>query len=292
MRLWRLALCSITALAIYVAASATTTVSAATRGDDDDDGRYLALGDSVPFGYIAQAGFEYGNADNFVGYPDYVGHALQLDPAEGSCPGETTASFLSATAPDTGCRAYRANAPLHSTYASTQMRFATAFLRAHRKTRLVTITLGANDLFLVEAACSGDLSCVAAQLTAALANIGANMNTILSRLRATGFDRTIVVANYYSLDYTDVQRTLITQALNQTLAAAAAAHHAEVADTFSAFLAAVSNPFAAGSPCRAGLVNALSGNQFQCDIHPSQSGHKLIAAIVDRVARRGRHDSN
>ena len=38
---------------------------------------YLALGDSVVFGFITQAGFEYGTPDNFIGYPDYAGRALR-----------------------------------------------------------------------------------------------------------------------------------------------------------------------------------------------------------------------
>jgi lysophospholipase L1-like esterase len=272
---------------MYVVGTATATLSAATRGDDEEDGLYLALGDSVSFGYITQAGFEYINADNFVGYPAYIGHALRLNPAVASCPGETTGSFLSSSAADTGCRAYRTHAPLHVMYASTQLQYATSFLRAHRETRLVTITLGANDLFRLEASCRGDLDCVVAQLPAALANISMNMETILSSLRATGFERAIVVANYYSLDYNDVRRTGITQLLNQALSAAAAAQGAVVADTFSAFRAAVSGPFAAGSSCRAGLLNALPANQFLCDIHPSQSGHRLIAATVERAARKG-----
>lgn len=68
---------------------------------------YLALGDSVSFGFITQAGFEYGNPENFVGFPDYVGAELRLDTANASCPGETTASFLSATGADNGCRPFR-----------------------------------------------------------------------------------------------------------------------------------------------------------------------------------------
>jgi hypothetical protein len=49
----------------------------------------------------------------------------------------------------------------------------------------------------------------------------------------------------------------------------------------------VSNPFAAGSACRAGLLNALPANQFLCDIHASQSGSRLIAKTVERAVRRG-----
>src|SRR5712692_9042866 len=279
MRLLRLAFGLTAAVAMCVVGIATTTLSAATRHDDGDR-PYLALGDSVAFGYITQAGFEYINPDNFVGYPAYVEQALQLDAENASCPGETTGSFLSSSTLDNGCRAYRTGAPLHVAYTSTQLEFATGFLGAHRETRLVTVMLGANDLFLLENSCAGDLTCVSAGLPHALAEITTNVRTMLSALRATGFQGAIVVANYYSLDYNDAARTGITQLLNGALATAAAAQGALVADTFTAFQAAVSNRFAAGSPCRAGLLNAFPENQFLCDIHPSQSGQRLIAQTI------------
>lgn len=53
-----------------------------------------------------------------------------------------------------------------------------------------------------------------------------------------------------------------------------------VADVFSAFLAVVSNPYVGGKTCVAGLLNASPQNQLVCDVHPSQSGHKLIAKVI------------
>src|ERR1700675_1552205 len=112
------------------------------------DRPYLALGDSVVFGFITQAGFEYVNPNNFVGYPSYADAALRLDAANASCPGETTSGFISSSGADNGCRPFRGSFPLHVAYTSTQLDFATRFLHANRSTRLVTIGLGANDLFL------------------------------------------------------------------------------------------------------------------------------------------------
>jgi len=164
---------------------------------------YLALGDSVVFGFITQAGFEYGNPTNFIGFPDYVGRDLRLNDVNAACPGETTGSFLSATATDHGCRQFRSLAPLHVSYGSTQSSFALSFLAKHRSTRLVTILLGANDLFVLEDACAGDATCIANGLPAVLATISTNMATILGEIRGTGFKGAIVVENYYSLDYSD-----------------------------------------------------------------------------------------
>lgn len=61
-------LCATTVGALMAGAVtfASTTSYAAEEGP-----AYLALGDSVAFGYIAQAGFEYLNADNFIGYPAF-----------------------------------------------------------------------------------------------------------------------------------------------------------------------------------------------------------------------------
>jgi len=84
-----------------------TTLSAFS-GDDSSgrDRQYLALGDSVAFGFITQAGFEYVNAANFVPYGDYVSAEFRFNEVNAACPGETTASFLSSTGVDNGCRAF------------------------------------------------------------------------------------------------------------------------------------------------------------------------------------------
>jgi hypothetical protein len=107
------------------------------------------------------------------------------------------------------------------------------------------------------------------------------MQTTLAAIRATGYKGVIVIVNYYSLDYTDAGQTQLTGGLNQALSAPAAAYRAVIADAFSAFLAAASsNPLAGGKTCVAGLLNASVQNQLVCDVHPSQSGHKLIAKLV------------
>jgi len=242
---------------------------------------YLALGDSVVFGFITQAGFEYVNPTNFIGFPDYAGRDLRLNDVDAACPGETTGSFLSATATDHGCRQFRSLAPLHVSYGSTQSSFALSYLAKHRRTRLVTILLGADDLFVLEDACAGDATCIANGLPAVLATISTNMATILGEIRAAGYKGAIVVENYYSLDYSDASGTAVTQLLNQAIAAPTASFGAVVADVFTAFQIAATNPFAGGQTCKAGLLNVSPQNQLVCDVHPSQSGQRLIARVVE-----------
>jgi hypothetical protein len=109
-----------------------------------------------------------------------------------------------------------------------------------------------------------------------------NLATILGDLRAAGYKGIIVVVNYYSVDYSDVNGTAITAALNQALATAASTQAGTVvADVFSAFQAIAGT--AGGHTCNVGLLNAFPQDQFVCDIHPSQSGQKLIARRVEQT---------
>jgi lysophospholipase L1-like esterase len=243
--------------------------------------RDLALGDSVSFGFITNAGFEYVNPANFIGFPEYVGPLLKLHTSNAACPGETSGSFLSSTAPDDGCRFYRSQAPLHARYSSTQLDFAVSFLKSHPNTRLVSIGLGANDVLLLRTKCANDPTCIALGLPGVLAAVETNLATILGDLREAGFRGITVVVNYYSVDYSDTSETAITAALNRALATASARAGTVVADVFTAFRAVAG--LAGGHTCHVGLLNASPQNQFLCDIHPSQSGQKLIARTVEQA---------
>ncbi len=251
-------------------------------------GDALVLGDSVAFSYIASVGYEYfyTRPDNFVGFPDELGYRLNLQVVNGSCPGETTGSFLSSTAPDNGCRSYRSLFPLHAKYSSTQLAFASAYLKSHREVRLVTITLGANDGLLLEESCasSADVeACIEAAAPAVLAAVAQNIATILGAVRATGYAGPIVLTNYYSLDYSDAAATALTADLNAAIAAPASAYGAVVADVFSAFQGVAANAAYGGKTCNTGLLNPDVYDQYVCNIHPAQTGHRLIAGTIERT---------
>lgn len=255
---------------------ATLTTSLSAQGNSQP--RYLALGDSITFGFINNAGFEYINANNFIGFPTYASLGANMNFVNAACPGETTASFLSSTGLDNGCRQFRTlGAQLHVSYPSTQLDFALAFLKSHSQTRLVTVGLGGDDAILLNDACSGDFTCI----QTGLASVTANMETILSDLRGTGFTGTIIVVNYYSTDYSDPVQTGIITLLNDALAVAAAQQGALVADVFSAFQSATGG----GNTCTFGLLNGSFSptNQFTCDIHASQSGQMLIGQVVAKT---------
>jgi lysophospholipase L1-like esterase len=249
----------------------------------------LVLGDSIAYAYIDSAGYDYINPENFVGFADDLERWLHLDVADAGCPGETTGSFLSATAVDYGCRKFRAEFPLHVDYGATQLQFAQTYLRQHPGVRLVTITLGANDGFLLEDGCASQpnpAACIEAGVPALLQGVAHNLQTILAALRSTGYSGAIVVTNYYSPDYSDAAGTGLIALLNSAIAAPTAAYGAVVADLFSAFQAVAANPLFAGRTCNTGLLNASVANQLQCNVHPAQSGHRLIAQTILETYRK------
>jgi lysophospholipase L1-like esterase len=264
-----------------------TAVTAQDRRDA------LVLGDSIAFSYIASVGYDYfyTDPDNFIGFPDDLGRRFHLDVVNSACPGETTGSFLSSTAADYGCRAFRSLYPLHAAYKSTQLDFATAYLKSHPGVRLVTITLGANDGFLLEASCASNPTpllveeCIEAGAPAVLAAVAENIATILGDLRATGYAGAIVVTNYYSLDYSDLAGTALTGDLNAAIAAPASAFGAVVADLFTAFRTVASKTAFGGKTCNTGLLNPDVYTPYVCNDHPAQAGHRLIARTIAEALR-------
>lgn len=279
-------ICAVVVAAIVMAtgggvASARPAASPLTHG------AYLALGDSIAFGYVPPQAIpapNYYNANSFHGYPEFLGSHLKDRVWNASCPGETTASLLTAGAQSNGCEnslgspvGYRNFYPLHLNYQGTQMAYALHFLTTHKKTmRLVTIDIGANDAFLCQE--STNDGCVS-ELPGVLTTIETNLATMFADLRGTGYAGPIVVLTYYSLNYSDPQQVVLTGYLDQAIAAVTTASGGIVADGFNAF----KGPSMAfgGDPCAAGLLIPLPAGG--CNIHPSAAGQKLLARTIAAV---------
>ncbi len=245
---------------------------------------YLALGDSVPFGFREAANAptpDYTQPDTFVGYPEDVAANLSLDETNAACPGETSSSLIDVTAPSNGCEnGYRLAFPLHVSYSGPQLAFAVHFLRSHHQTRLVSLMIGANDGFLCQNTTADHC---ASELPAVLQTIATNVGTILRTIRHHGdYEGQIVVVNYYSLDYTSPVQNGLSQALNQAIDAAAAPFGVEIADGFGAFQQAAAQ--AGGNTCAAGLLTTLTTGG--CGVHPSVAGQAVLAGAVERVVRK------
>ncbi len=260
------------------------------HGHAGEHGRhdYLALGDSVAFGYTppeTTPPADYLDASSFAGYPEVLAARRGLRLTNASCPGETTDSMIDADAQSNGCEnsvgspiGYRDTFPLHVSYSGDQLDFAVGYLRSHPRTRLVSLDIGANDLFVCQRTQNG---CTGAAFAALTAHVQAGVDTILSTLRHRGhYHHRLVVLDYYSLDYGDPFGTGGIAALNAALARAAAANGAEVADGFGVFRAATAS--AGGDTCRAGLIIALPADG--CNVHPTPAGDALLADAVGAVA--------
>ena len=207
-----------------------------------------------------------------------------------SCPWEACDRFVSLTGRDNVCRPYRFvfKLPLHVSYSGTQLAFAERFLRSHENTSLVTIDLGANDIFaLQDHICHFDPTCIANGIPGILANMQANLETIFKSLRHAGYRGVIVALTYYSLSYPDTSGALL---LNGPMVAAAAKYNVLVADGVAPFAGAASAPAnppgLAGTTCAAGLtVVDLTTSPSNCNVHPTQLGHSLLAkSILDTIA--------
>lgn len=253
---------------------------------------YLALGDSITFGYVsrpaptADGSDPFANADDFTGYPSYVGASLGLQPVNAACPGETSTSLMTFGTRDAGCASYRGAHPLHVEYSGlTQLQFAEAFLLAHSDTQLVTIAIGINDVGLAVPRCGGlrNTSCLDRTVPSVLATVGANLTTMVHALRATGTHATIVLLNYYALEYANAQTAGLVRALDVTIAQVGAAENLRVADSFAAVMHATEATH--GDACAAGLFGPGPSTLGPCDIHPNAAGQHVLASAVEAAVR-------
>lgn len=261
--------------------------------------RYLALGDSVPFGYREANSIPAPNFHRqrtFIGYPEDVAANLGLKLTNAACPGETTASFIKASAQSNGCEnsfpkatnpfGYRSVYPLHVKYRSaheSQLRFAERFLTKHPGTRLVTLMIGANDGFICLASTSdGCLS----EFGALQAKITRNVTKIFKGIRDKAHYRgQIALVTYYSMNYADSTQNLESQGLNSALKKAAKPFHVEIANGYGQFRLAARQGH--GNACTAQLLTALSGkDKGKCGVHPSLAGAAVLAQAVERAIKK------
>jgi GDSL-like Lipase/Acylhydrolase family len=277
-----LTLFSSVAVAVTVVAHPAKALAASNRPQE-----YLALGNSVAFGFNPL--LDKSNADNFIGYPTPVAAALKESLTNPSCPGETSSHFISLTGSDNGCGFYSNHFPLHVAYSTSQLAFADGFLQSHPKTLVVSIDIGANDLFVLENGCGGastpaEIKCILDGLPGMLATLSANLDTIYGHIRnLDGYHHKLVALTYYSLNYSDPTGTFVISQVNQVVANRTLAWGGIVASGFGAF-AAASTAFG-GDTCAAGLRIVVVSSPLTCDIHPSPAGRDLLAQAIVNALR-------
>jgi lysophospholipase L1-like esterase len=286
-----LVLLSVVAAACSSSSTASTSAALVRPGSD-----YLALGDSVAFGYrepTTTPAPNYHDAASFVGYPEDVAAALHLHVTNAACPGETTASFIDATALSNGCEnhvgsngkeapgGYRTLYPLHTSYRGSQLAFAVSFLEHHPATTLVTLMIGANDGFVCQET-TADHCTSASELATLSATIRRNVATIVRTIRDRAHYRgQLVVVNYYSVDSANPLDAAESHVVDAALDAGARGFHVAIAHGDRLF--AEASAYSHDDECTAGLLTQLSTGG--CGVHPSPSGQAVLALAVESALR-------
>ncbi|MFL5779715.1 MAG: SGNH/GDSL hydrolase family protein [Thermoleophilaceae bacterium] len=260
---------------------------AAAGGASAASTRYLAVGDSVTFGYQepeVQPKPNYTKPATLQGFPEHMAAALGLRVANAACPGETSSSLIDPKAPSNGCEnspgkpkvGYRRAFPLHVSYKGSQLAYAVAFVKAHPDTRLVSLMIGANDLFLCQKTTSDGCT---SEFKGELTKITKNVRHVVSAIRnKAGYKRRLVIVHYFSLDYTSAFGNSVVRALNSAQDAGAKGFDFHVANGFAEFRRGSAK--SGGKPCKAGLLTQLKGGD--CGVHPSYAGQSLLAQAVEQ----------
>jgi lysophospholipase L1-like esterase len=278
----RRALIAVCAVLVVVTLGSVLAAAAAARQLGVTPGsRYLAIGDSVTFGYQepqVMPAPNYHDPASLLGYPEQLGAQLHLRVINASCPGETSGSLINTSTPSNGCEnAYRKLYPLHVRYTGAQLAFAVSYLRHHPRTRLVSLMVGANDVFLCQKT-TPDGCTSSAELQATFTKISANVRRILSAIRRQARYRgQLAIVNYYSLNYASAFINGISQRLNKAMDSAARPFHVEIADGYGELRAAAEH--SGGDTCAAGLLTQL-GSPGKCGVHPSFAGQALLASAL------------
>lgn len=165
-----------TAATVALGMLATPASAAVGHGTS---GTYLALGDSLAFGYQPTHVTGQGYVDQL--YASLRVHDPRLTLTNLGCPGETSGSMLSGGK----CR-YPGGA--------SQLDTAVAFLRGHHgRVSLITLDIGANDVDGCASASGLDLACV----VRGLAGLAVDATRIVARLRQAEPFARIVAMTYY-----------------------------------------------------------------------------------------------
>lgn len=302
----RLLVC-IAALAVFGALALAPAAGAKSVG-----GTYLALGDSLAYGYH-QAQFQeelkakgYVEAANFNdGYVNDFGSALrlfnrQLRIVNDGCPGETTETMIhgSGAAGPGYCAGGPTGTPfpkafLHHPYPGTQLEDALAIAK-EPGVGTITLDIGANDLLQFLGHTCGfpaAFTCSQGEIEAEIGQVTANVGSILAQLRAAAPKAKIVFVSQYNPYPTLLQPEgtgdATVEALNGALKSVAANYGVSFANTARAInfsgthggreAGDIRTVCAFTAMCPGGTFNPSSP---EAEIHPTKLGYAVMAGVV------------
>jgi lysophospholipase L1-like esterase len=296
---------------VAVLAAFGTLAFAPAAGAKGVGNTYLAIGDSLAYGYHAAQFQEELKAKGFVeaanfndGYVDDFGAALKLlNPklqiVNDGCPGETTETMIhgSGVGPEF-CAGGPTGSPfpkafLHHPYPGTQLEDALAIAK-QPGVGTITLDIGANDILQFLGATCGfpvTFTCTPAQVEAEIGHVTANVGFILAQLRAAAPKAKIIFVSQYN-PYPTVLKPEGTgdatvEALNAALKAVAATDGVSFANTARVinFSGTHGGPESGDIPtvcaftamCPGGVFNPASPS---ADIHPTKLGYAAMAGVV------------
>ncbi len=228
---------------------------------------YLAIGDSLAFGYQPDLSFYHGYADDF--FSNLKGHGVQAL-ANMACPGETSTTFINGGCPYFYLRKYP--------YLGAQLNAAVTYIKSHAgKVSPVTLDIGADDMLpdINTSNCT-----VSSNFNANLATLDTNLTqTILPKLVAAltvngKITGDLVMMNYYDpYQNTCPNSVSYVQTINQHLANDASSFGI-IVDVFDAFGGATTpNPNICSYTWMCSIFK---------DIHSTNKGYSVIATTFEQ----------
>jgi lysophospholipase L1-like esterase len=273
----------VTAFVLLAAGLLVTSSAAHAQGFVGPKKYYLALGDSLAYGYQPNFDWNHGYAQDFYSNLKGYGSSQLIDMG---CPGETTATFING-----GCSAKIID---HYYYPGAQLTAAVNFIKAHPgQVSPVTLDIGANDLTpdINTSTCA-----INPKWSTDLATVQTNLSNILSQLQsALNGTGDLLVMTYYDPYANICPNTIpyvqypaspsIPNTMNSTIASVAATSGATLVDVFNnVSFGGTTSPnanlctytwYITRPPC--------SSNSLSPDIHPKSQGYTLIAGVFESV---------
>ena len=194
MRKFGAAAISLLAVAVVLALAGT----AAGLGQKGPQSYYLALGDSIAYGFDPGKASRPSPSD--TGYVDpFAAQLRKLSPkiavVNYGCPGESSVTFARG-----GCPTLREGGKLHDPFRGAQLKAALSFLRAHKgQVSPITLTLWGNDLAPLTAKGKG--------APKAIASFASRLDSILEQLRAAAPTAEIIVTGAWNPEVDQVKKT-------------------------------------------------------------------------------------
>jgi lysophospholipase L1-like esterase len=304
----RLLACCVACVAVLGA-----LVLAPAAGAFSVGGTYLALGDSLAYGYHAAqfqeelkttgtvnpAKFNDGYVDDFAAGLKLINPKLQV--INDGCPGETTETLIKGSGVPGYCAGGATNPKglfpdifLHHPYTArgSQLADALSILAANKNVSPITLDIGSNDVLQFLATKCGfpaTDTCTEAQVGAEFVTIATNVGSILGQLRAAAPKAQIVLIGAYNPYPTVVPGGDKTQAaLNSLLEGVAAkVPNASFANTLPVFNPSLitGGPETQDIPTICAFTAMCPGGKFnpaspEADIHPTTLGYAVMAGVV------------